>query len=140
MCEAFSVVVADLNRDGKPDVVLANSLVAIGDSLGFVSVLLGKGDGTFQTAVTYSSGGYFRPTVAVADLNEDGKPDVAVTNYCVSTGDCNNSSVGVLLGNGDGTLQPVVIYNAGTNNHSCPNCVFVRSGIQNEEEVKALLR
>jgi FG-GAP repeat. len=49
---SISVAVADLNRDGKPDVVTANLL---SDS---VSVLLGKGDGTFQPKVDYATGSW----------------------------------------------------------------------------------
>src|SRR5437773_6767339 len=44
------VAVGDFNRDGKPDLVVANQFSAD------VSVLLGKGDGTFQTAVNYPAG------------------------------------------------------------------------------------
>ena len=54
-------------------------------SNGTVGVLLGNGDGTFQTAVTYGSGGYWANSVAVADVNGDGKPDLLVANFCVST-------------------------------------------------------
>ena len=49
-----------------------------------VGVLLGNGDGTFQTAVTYGSGGYYAYSVAVADVNGDGKPDLLVANYCAN--------------------------------------------------------
>ncbi len=45
-----------------------------------MGVLLGNGDGTFQTAVTYDSGGYAANSVAVADVNGDGKPDLLVAN------------------------------------------------------------
>ena len=45
-----------------------------------VGVLLGNGDGTFQTAVTYGSGGIEAFSVAVADVNGDGKPDLLVAN------------------------------------------------------------
>ena len=45
-------------------------------------MLLGNGDGTFQTAVTYGSGGFDAYSVAVADVNGDGKPDLVVAN-CV---------------------------------------------------------
>jgi hypothetical protein len=61
---------------------------------GTVSVLLGQGDGTFQSAVNYPAGSY--PwSVVVADFNGDGKPDLAVAA----------PTVRVLLGNGDGTFQ-----------------------------------
>lgn len=57
---ADSVVVADVNGDGKPDLLVSNYWdEAFGPSFsGSVGVLLGNGDGTFQAAVTYSSGGY----------------------------------------------------------------------------------
>ena len=43
-------------------------------------MLLGNGDGTFQPAVSYGSGGLDAASVAVADLNGDGKPDLLVAN------------------------------------------------------------
>jgi hypothetical protein len=77
-----------------------------------VAVLLGNGDGTFQRAVTYDSG-ELTFGIAVADLNGDGKPDLIVGNDC-ATSDCNtDSTTGVLLGNGDGTFQPVVTFDNG---------------------------
>jgi len=99
------VAVADVNGDGKPDIVVSNvctdDIWCGGNTNGLVGVLLGNGDGTFQTAVTYGSGGYFPIGVAVADVNGDGKPDIVVANTSSGT-------VGVLLGNGDGTFQTVV--------------------------------
>jgi hypothetical protein len=62
---AWSVAVADVNGDGRPDLAVVN-----GNSAG---VLLGNGDGTFQTVVTFTSGGI---SVAAADVNGDGKPDL----------------------------------------------------------------
>jgi hypothetical protein len=110
-----SLVVADVNGDGKPDILVVNMNYPYEELVG---VLLGNGDGTFQPAMTYSSGGYSldNPSaLAVADLNGDGKPDLAVTNACGSTsGGCSgNGSVGVLLGNGDGTFQTAVNYGSG---------------------------
>ena len=77
-----SVAVADVNGDGKPDLVVANVCASSADDCanGTVGVLLGNGDGTFQTAVTYGSGGYEANSVAVADVNGDGKPDLLVAN------------------------------------------------------------
>jgi hypothetical protein len=104
-----AVAIADVNGDGKPDLVVAN---ARSSTLG---VLLGNGDGTFRQAVSYGSGGYGADAVAAADVNGDGKPDLVVANYCdVPLNDCYNvkSSLGVLLGNGDGTFQPAVTYDS----------------------------
>jgi hypothetical protein len=115
------VAVADVNGDGKPDIVLANYCAdhpvgqgfCLGDGNGSVGVLLGNGDGTFQPVVGYDSGGYGTTSVAIADVNGDGIPDVVLANQCVTNSNCDNGTVGVLLGNGDGTLQTVVTYNSG---------------------------
>jgi hypothetical protein len=103
---ADSIAVADVNGDGKPDLLVANECGALDDNgfcsgSGIVGVLLGNGDGTFQPAVSYDSGGGGAYSVAVADVNGDGKPDLIVASI---------ESVAVLLGNGDGTFQPAVSY------------------------------
>lgn len=74
---SVSIAVGDLNGDGKPDLVEANcGNDPTCTGLGSVSVQLGNGDGTFQPAVTYSSGGYVANSIALADVNGDGKPDL----------------------------------------------------------------
>ena len=113
-----SVVVADVNGDGKPDLIVANqtSDPTVGFAASTVSVLLGNGDGTFQSAVTYLSGGSYLNSLAVADVNHDGKLDILAANGCslIGQGTCSNeSAVGVLLGNGNGTFQPPVNYKSG---------------------------
>ncbi len=50
-------------------------------------------------------------SVAVADVNGDGKPDLVVTNH--TSGSNGNGTVGVLLGNGDGTFQTAVTLRLG---------------------------
>ena len=98
-----SVAVADVNGDGRSDLLVSNFYN--------VAVLLGSGDGTFQSAVVYDSGGEFPVFVAVGDVNGDSKPDLVVAHlFAESNGD---GSVAVLLGNGDGTFQAPVIYDAG---------------------------
>jgi hypothetical protein len=113
--QALSLVVADVNRDGKPDIVVANGCVTDLNCYGVVGVLLGNGDGTFRTAVTYNSGGYEAFSIVVADVNGDGKPDLLVANACPSQ--CSTATdtgtLGVLLGNGDGTFQSALTYGSG---------------------------
>src|SRR5438132_1247119 len=108
------MAVADVNGDGKPDLVVANACGSSSTcSTGGVAVLIGNGDGTFQAPMNYASGGAFAYSVAVADVNGDGKPDVVVANNCANSSNCPSGSVGVLLGNGDGTFQAAVAYNSG---------------------------
>ena len=100
-----SIIIADVNGDREPDLVAA--MVAPVP----VGVLLGDGDGTFQAAVGYGSGGPSPMSVAVADVNGDGKSDLFVANKCADS-NC-DGSVGVLLGNGDGTFRAAVAYSSG---------------------------
>jgi hypothetical protein len=100
--EANSVAVADLNHDGKLDLLVANE----GPELGSVAVLLGKGDGTFPTTTTLSTGGEQPDFVTAADVNGDGNLDLLVGNYF-------SGGVGVLLGNGDGTFQAATAWDSG---------------------------
>ncbi|HWO35921.1 MAG TPA: VCBS repeat-containing protein, partial [Candidatus Acidoferrum sp.] len=74
---APAIAVADVNGDGKADLLLANSCGSYAACTnGTVTVLLGNGDGTFQTPVAYNSGGQGADSIAVADVNGDGKPDL----------------------------------------------------------------
>jgi len=96
--DSYSVVLGDLNGDGKLDAVVTDSNVST------VSVLLGNGDGAFQPAVAYHTFPAPRHAV-IGDFNGDGKLDVVATAY-----ESSGNDVSVLLGNGDGTLQPAVAY------------------------------
>ena len=90
----ISVAIGDLNGDGKLDVAVANARAPVGMA-GNVSVLLGTGRGTLLPAINYDAG--IDPTsVAIADLNGDGKPDLAIGNQ--------GGGVSVLLNHGDGTF------------------------------------
>ncbi len=88
-----AVALADVNGDHHLDIVATNGG---GDS---VSVYFGHGDGTFATRTTYATGSAdkFNQSVAVADLNGDGHPDIAVA-------DGGTNTVSVLLNNGAGTF------------------------------------
>jgi hypothetical protein len=78
-----------------------------------VGILLGNGDGTFQPVVIHDPGGDNSTSVVAVDVNGDGKPDLLVANDCGSNLCNSNGTLGVLLGNGDGTFQPAVAYDAG---------------------------
>lgn len=82
------VVVADLNSDGIPDLVVPNS------GLDTMEILLGHGDGTFSES-TITTGAYTTKAV-VGDFNGDGIPDLALC--------CSNDGITIYLGNGDGTF------------------------------------
>ena len=83
---------ADFNGDGEVDLVIT------ADAMPHLHILLGNGDGSFQTALTPAiqevAGG-----VAVADLNDDGRQDLVVS---LPSG---SNVLAIRLGNGDGTFQ-----------------------------------
>jgi len=98
------IAVGDLNHDGIPDLVVANSESSSGP--GNVAVLLGKGDGKFQKPVRYQAG--VAPwQVILGDFNGDGNLDLAVV--AIDGGD----KIYVLLGNGDGTFSRSKAYTVG---------------------------
>jgi hypothetical protein len=90
---SIALAVGDVNGDGKPDILVGNDN---GTSEGSVGVLIGNGDGTFQPVKTYRTGGHGVTSIAIADVNEDSRPDVLVLQ---------TEGVAVLLGNGDGSFQ-----------------------------------
>jgi VCBS repeat protein/FG-GAP repeat protein len=96
-----SVAIGDLNGDGNADLAVGNLTVVSG--LGTVSILLGDGFGTFTSNYAFPATGNGNRSVAIGDLNGDGKPDIATANYLDGT-------TSVLLGNGNGTFQPKMDY------------------------------
>ena len=108
---AQSVAVSDVNGAGFPDIAVANNCAHSTCAEGSVGLLLGNGDGSFRPVVTYGSGGKSATSVAIADLNGDGNPDLAVANCCPPDGSM--GSIGVLLGNGNGTFRSAVAYSSG---------------------------
>jgi len=107
--EIGAVVAADLNGDGYLDLVIDSFLYVPGEGepLG-IAVLLNNGDGTFQPLKVVVPG-VSAFGLAVADLNQDGKPDLAFS-YTTGSSTSPSASVSVALGNGDGTFGTPVSY------------------------------
>ncbi len=93
---ALQIAAADLGN-GQVDIIESGKSNE-------VLVFIGNGDGTFKTPSTaYGIPTYAGAQLAIGDFNGDGKPDVAVSDF-------GHDALDVLLGNGDGTLQPAVSY------------------------------
>jgi hypothetical protein len=89
-----SVEIADLNGDGKPDIVVAN------EQSKNVMILLGDGKGGFtQAKGSPFPAGNLPNDIAIGDFNRDAKPDLAVANH-------EEKHFTVLLGNGNGGFTP----------------------------------
>ncbi len=87
---------ADLNADGKTDLVYS-------PSSGAFAVALGNGDGTFSPPT--NTAGTNPNNAALADVNGDGILDIVTVTLQTT-----NGSVGVALGNGNGTFKPRVTF------------------------------
>jgi hypothetical protein len=92
-----TLAIADLDGDGKNDVVIATTDAHAG-------VYMNRGDGTLAPETEYAVGkdgvSGARTTVAVGDLNGDGRPDLAIATNVGPT-------LGVLLNTGGGTFAPL---------------------------------
>lgn len=105
---SYSLKIVDLNYDGKQDLVTSNYGHNSGNGAGnTISVLLGKGDGTFASNVEHLVGDS-PMDVQVADLNADGDPDVVSVNYAANT-------ISVLLGKGKATFRAKMDYPVNAN-------------------------
>jgi RHS repeat-associated protein len=122
------VAVGALASNGIPDIVLGDGSISDGASSGgYYSVLLGNGDGTFQTALTYGpinppfpNGQYYGIRgIALADFNHDGHLDIAAaiggSSYDGDTG------VEILIGSGTGTFTYETAYDTGNTHQGAEN-------------------
>ncbi|MES2701542.1 MAG: FG-GAP-like repeat-containing protein [Bacteroidota bacterium] len=116
----YSVAIGDIDGDGKPDLAVAN-----GNSSGTVSVLRNTGSsgsistGSFATRVAFVTGSQ-PSSVAIGDIDGDGKPDLAVANYGSNTVSVfrNSSSIGNIT---SGSFATQVTFATGTQ----PNSVAI---------------
>lgn len=107
------VAVADVNRDGKPDILVAN------DEAGTITVLLGDGKGNFHEAKgSPFAAGYLPNDIAVADMNGDGIPDLVIANH-------QSPYVSIFLGDGEGRFHPAPGSPFDVHSHPHPHGVAV---------------
>jgi hypothetical protein len=95
--------VGDFNSDGKPDLAVVNrGDPNVGDK-GSVSILFGKGDGTYQAGTNFTGGK--NCTGIIADnFDRDGKDDLVV--LCPGDGSISNDAdLTIFLSNGNGTFR-----------------------------------
>jgi len=112
-----SIATADLNGDGKLDLILL-------DNLGRFYVFLGNGDGTFQTAnvVGYFTDSFPGGNIGIGDFSGDGKLDVVIVNF-------GSNEVEIFPGNGDGTFQtPPLHFSTGSGPQGAAIGDFNRDG------------
>lgn len=99
----WKVRVADFNGDGHLDISILNEISFRREPT--VSIHLGNGDGTFRAGGTFTTKGSEASSQAIGDFNEDGIPDIAVSD---TNTDTNSGDVAVLIGHGDGTFAHAV--------------------------------
>jgi hypothetical protein len=121
----YGLAVGDFNGDGILDIATADESDAVGTST-TISLLLGKGDGTFNPATTIPSLGQHPFSIVAGDFNCDGKLDLVTANNL-----SNGQGVTLLLGKGDGTFQNPITFNEcapAADQSLCQNPTFAAAG------------
>ena len=108
------LAIADLDRDGRLDVVVSN------EQYGGISVLRGNGDGTLQSSVMYGGGGNAVDLV-LADLDGDNNLDAVLATATLR-------EINVLYGNGDATFQPERVFSTAATATSLAIADYDRDG------------
>lgn len=104
--QVLSSALADFNGDHKLDLVWGEA------PTGLIQVALGNGDGTFQPATAYSTGGVDLQAIVTGDFNGDGILDIAAAANVKNGG----SIASIFLGNGNGTFQGAQSFGFGSTN------------------------
>ena len=92
------ICVGDVNDDNQTDILIADA------GINSVDIFLGHGNGSFSEVKTYSTGMNFQPYwIGLGDFDDDNAVDLVSANY-------GSASVGILLGYGNGSFAPVIIY------------------------------
>jgi FG-GAP-like repeat/IPT/TIG domain/FG-GAP repeat len=108
----FSMTIGDLDGDGKSDLVVANANSNTVSVYRNTSISGSIGNGSFASKIDFTTGGYPR-SVAIGDLDGDGKPDLAVVNANSATVSIfrNTSTIGSI---DIGSFAPKVDFTTGS--------------------------
>src|ERR1700678_2817141 len=100
------IVTGNFHQNSTTDSSTNVDMIVANQKANTLSVLLGNGNGTFQAPTTVATGN-LPSSIAVADFNGDGIPDLAVVNQ-------GDNTIGVYLGNGDGTFKTPTLIPTGS--------------------------
>ncbi|CAF1023077.1 unnamed protein product [Adineta steineri] len=130
-----SVSVGDLNGDKILDVIVSDYGSSYGAGYGNISVFYGYGDGNFTLPKTYPTGYKSEPSsTAICDFNNDGRPDIVVTNSQKNTLDIMFAyksepfAVQTIFPTGNGS-HPNALAIGDFNNDNETDIVVVKSGL-----------
>lgn len=93
-----SIAIGDIDADGFPDLAISDYSCDPYLYVDAITILLGNGDGTFRSPVSFQPGGSM--SIAIGDVNRDGQPDLLYATVMYD--------LYLRYGNGDGTFQPAV--------------------------------
>lgn len=116
--DGSDVAVADFNKDGKPDIVVASGNQ---QSAGNVNLFLATATGDFALSPRDLNAGQTPSTVIAADLNADTNPDLVVGNF-------NSNNVSILLGDGQGNFAAAINIPVGMSPSSIVSGDFNKDG------------
>jgi FG-GAP-like repeat/FG-GAP repeat len=122
--EPLSIAIGDFNGDGNPDLAVSNQNDGF-PNLGTITLMLGNGKGNFRVSPVTLQTGSIPESVAVADFNGDGKPDLVTAN-------AGSNTISVFLGQGRGQFAAPLTFPAGQD----PLCATV--GLFNGDKVPDL--
>ena len=109
-----SLRVVDVNKDGKPDLIVAAADAVTGNPPASIYVMLNNGNGTFAQPTRFLAGSN-PSSFAVLDINNDGNVDLVVGNQGALDGSGNGGGVSVLFGTGTGSFSsPSALQTAST--------------------------
>ncbi|CAF1461237.1 unnamed protein product [Adineta steineri] len=119
----YAVCVGDFNHDQQIDIAVANY------GANNIGIFLAKGNGTFMSQITFSTGSSRPLWIAVGDMNNDKQLDIVVANY-------GTNDIGILFGDGLGNFGKQKTFSTGYD--SVPYSLAI-SDLNNDEKLDIIV-